>query len=308
MKGFDSFYETISHCFLKYENDLYCTDTLYKYTLKWNGEEWEEFEYTKIPNQAERISPQTASEIATVAPWDTFDRLKKRQEETEKRYWENLIKTTKHKVIGYINTAYGSDLFLPMENGELTDEEYAAIIKDYKKNGYFYSGEDFQDSGYNCTPVLDNYRWIDFSRRGFGGLIAHSKGDYSEMGYCHYTESMFINREELKFPNGKINKGITHADNEIAINSETFDLIKKELKSQKGNLIAVPIQKDTKGFYWIGDGVTLCFCEKRIKAKVKGIINYNEKEEFAKFSEYRQIKCVFNEKDLDNPPFLLVLV
>jgi len=169
--------------------------------------------------------------------FNNFNEIKKLQEENTKQYWENLIKTTKHKVIGYINTAYGSDLFLSMENGKLSHEEYAAIIKDYRKNGYFYSGEDFQDSGYDCTPVLDNYRWIDFSRRGFGGLIALSKGDYSEMGYCHYTESMFINPDDLKYPNGELNKGITRANSEIEIDDETYSLVKNELKQQKGILL-----------------------------------------------------------------------
>ena len=240
--------------------------------------------------------------------FNNSNEIKKLQEENTKQYWENLIKTTKHRVIGYINTAYGSDLFLSMENGQLSHEEYAAIIRDYRKNGYFYSGEDFQDSGYDCTPVLDNYRWIDFSRRGFGGLIALSKGDYSEMGYCHYTESMFINPDDLKYPNGELNKGITRANSEIEIDDETYSLVKKELKQQKGILIAVSIPKDTKGFYWIDDGITLRFNEKRIKAKIKGIANFNDKKEFEEFLEYRHINCAYNQKNLDNPPLLLVLV
>ena len=229
------------------------------------------------------------------------------EEENIKQYWENLIKTTKHKVIGYINTAYGSDYFLSMENGKLTDEEYAAIIKDYRKNGYFYSGEDFQDSGYDCTPVLDNYCWIDFSRRGFGGLIARSKGDYSEMGYCNYTENMFFDSKELKYPEGGLNKGITRAIKEIEIDIDTYDLVKNALKSQDNFLIAIPMPKQTNAFYWIDDGVTLVFNKKKIKAKVKGIANFNSSQEFKDFLEYRYIKCFYNEKDLDNPPILMVL-
>ena len=308
MKGFDSYDEIINRYFLKYENNLYCTDKIYSYALKWNGENWEKFDYNNIPEKAKNITPKAASKIASIPPWEVFNILKKRQEEDAKQYWENLIKTTNHKVIGYINTAYGSDLFMSMENGKLSDEEYAAIIKDYRKNGYMYSGEDFQDSGYDCTPVLDNYCWIDFSRRGFGGLIARSLGDYSEMGYSNYTESMFLNPKDLKFPKGGLNKGVTRATNEIEIDDDTFALIKKELKSTEGVLVVVPMPKIANGFYWIDDGITICFGQKHIKAKVKGVVNFDNKDEFKEFLKYRHIKCVYHEKILDNSPLLLVSV
>lgn len=308
MKDFNSYEETVNRCFLKFGNDLYCADLIRKYVLKWNGKKWEEFKWEKLPQKVEKITPENASKIATLPPWEAFNKIIKRQEEESKNYWENLIKTTKHRVIGYINTACGSDLFLPLQNGKLSDEEYAAIIKDYRKNGYLYSGEDFQDSYNDCTPVLDNYRWIDFSRRGFGALIAKAKGDYSEMGYCHYTENMFINPDYIKYPKGGLNKGITRATNVIEINDETFSLISQQLKQEQKSLISVPIIKTKKEFYWINDGVTLCFNGKRIKAKIRGIACFNDKEEFVKFLEYRRINCVYNEKDLANFTLLIISV
>ena len=228
------------------------------------------------------------------------------EQEKTKEYWENLIKTTKHKVIGYTNTVYGSDHFIPITTGNLTDEEYAAIIKDYRKNGYLYSGEDYQDSLFDCTPVLDNYRCVDFSRRGFGGLIARSKGDYSEMGYCHYTEQMFINHNDLKFPKGGLNKGITRQTGKIDIDEEIYYLIKDERKNQSKALITIPLTNTNNAYYWIDDGVTLCFEDKIIKAKIRAIANYKNEEEFIKFIENRRIKCIFTAKILKKTPLLLI--
>ena len=56
--------------------------------------------------------------------------------EDTKKYWDNLIETTSHKVIGYINTAYGSDFFIPLENGHLSERVYSKgkINKIMEKN------------------------------------------------------------------------------------------------------------------------------------------------------------------------------
>lgn len=306
MKGFDDFQENLMRCFVFKDDSVICADFGMKLAVKWNGEGWEEYDCEKAYKDSKDLSPEDAAKLAAFPPWDAMESIIKGREEKYKEYIEGLIKTTKRKVIGYINTAYGTDKFLPISAGNLTDEEYAAVIRDIRKNGYLYTGEHYQDSSYPCTPVLDNYRWVDFSRRGFGGVMARARGDYSSMGYCHYTERMFINSKYLKFPDGELRKGLTRAQSTIEVDEKTFELAARERKKRSGVLVAVPIPKDEEGYFWIGDGIYLRFGETTFKGEVQGVINFDKESEFTDFLGYRHIKCAFDSGALNGKPLLLV--
>ena len=305
MKGFNDFQENLMRVFVLKGKTVICVEWSNNLAVKWNGKDWEECDFQKAYERSKTIEPKEAEKIAAFPPWDAIDKIEKSREQKYKDYMEGMVATTRRKVIGYINTAYGTDGFLPISAGDLTPEAYAAIIKDFRKNGYFFSGEDYQDSCYCCTPVLDNYYYVDFSRRGFGCLMARSKGDYSRMGYCHYTESMLLNEKSLKFPKGGLNKGVTRANSLITVSEKTFELAADVRKRRGKVLVAVPVGK-REGYFWIGDGVRLVCGEKSLKGEVVAIVNFADEKRFNEYLGYRRIKCVYEDGALINKPLLLI--
>ena len=128
------------------------------------------------------------------------------------------------------------------------------------------------------------------------------------MGYCHYTERMFFDEKQLKFPQGGLKKGITRAQSTIFVDEKTFNLALTERKKHSGVLIAVPVPKSETGYFWIDDGVTLVLGEKKLRAKVCAGAGFNAEKDFTDFLSYRHVKCVYDEEQIKTTPLLLVSV
>ena len=219
-------------------------------------------------------------------------------------YWEDLIRKSPNHVLGFTNASFGSDAFLPIEAGDLTDEEYASLIRLYRERGYFYSGEHYQESSYPVCPVMDNYRFVNFSRRGFGALIAHAKGDFSQMGYCHYTEAIFVEDEDLRYPENGLLNDRENGPREIEIDDEINGVLRNNDGFFGGKRLFVPITAKA-GYYWPGDRITLRYGEDSYDLEVEGIVCFKDHQEYLKFLDYRDVEFL-NEPPCLGEPLLML--
>lgn len=101
----------------------------------------------------------------------------------------------KWKIIGY---TYQDDIKYKFDN-DITVAKTNALIHDIVDNGYLYSGYEYQES-HLCCPVLNNGLKMNFTRRGFAGVMAIACGDTLPMDYAHYVEYEFINPAKRKTP------------------------------------------------------------------------------------------------------------
>ena len=207
--------------------------------------------------------------------------------ESSKAYWEKTIKDTKHKVIGFINGIWESTNFFPISPTELSDEEFAAIIKEYRENSYFYSGEEYQESLEANVPVLDNYRYVDFSRRGFGKMMALAQGDYSSMGYASYTEKCLLPEIEKKFPKKGLKEDITHGSLDLEVTEGHFNIIKDIRINKVNSFVLLPID-DSQGYYWTNDLLKLYYGGEVETAQVSIIAKFRSEEEFKEIMEVNE--------------------
>ena len=302
----NGFEKNLDRFFVAKRKTLYCADRYFQIAVKWNGESWERVAYDEIYKCKKDVTPAEASTMAAYPPWDLFTAIEKQMADDEANYWEPLIASTQKKVIGYTNTAYGSSEFLPVEAGDITHEEYAAIVKDFRENGYFFSGEEYQDSCYDCTPVLENYRYVDFSRRGFGALIARSQSDYSLMGYSNYTEEACFDSEEVRYPLGGRKRDLKKGAKRIEINKHTADVFCEEIAAKSEKMIFVRVPETEKGFYWSGDKVFLTCGEETFEGIVKGVMIFCDVAEFEDFRERRRLNCSAWENEFASATVLML--
>ena len=279
VRDFDDFMASYYRCFSIKNGELYCKDIIRKIAVKWTGKDWEECAYDERWDEYTDIKLDEVRKIASIPPWDKFDEILDEEAKAEGKEWDKLVKTTTRRVIGYTNTAFGSDHFLGVSAGSLTKEEYAAILKDFRAHDYFYSGEDYQDSTFDCTPVLDDYRYVDFSRRGFAALIAEANGDFSPMGYCAFTEAEFFEEDEYVFPEG------------IEVDEKTFRYLEEADKDRTDTLVAVLVPEAETGYYWENDGVTLQYGNEYATGMVFAIGKFASREDYDCYQEWREQRC-----------------
>ena len=194
-------------------------------------------------------------------------------------YWEKLIKETKHKVIGFINSISDTCDFFPIYPTELSEHELASIIKEYRENGYFYSGEDYQESDEANVPVLDNYRYVEFSRRGFGKLMAMVQKDYSLMGYTFFTEKCLLLEEEKKFPKKGLTEKVAHGSLDLEVTEKVFNIVKGIRINKINSFVLLPID-DLQGYYWTNDLLKLYYGGEVETAQVSIIAKFRSEKEF----------------------------
>jgi len=291
VRDFDDFMASYYRCFSTKNGELYCKDIIRKLAVKWTGNCWETCAYDERWDEYKDIKLDEVRKIASVPPWDKFDEILDKEARAEAKEWDKLVETTPRRVIGYTNTAFGSNHFLSVSAGNLTKEEYAAILKDFRAHGYYYSGEDYQDSSRDCTPVLDDYRYVDFSRRGFGALIAEANGDFSPMGYCAFTEAEFFEEDEYVFPKGGLHPDVPHADSLIAVDEDTFRRFEEAEANSADTLVAVLVPEAETGYYWDCDGVTLQCGEEYAGGMVFAIGKFASREEYDCYQEWREQHC-----------------
>ena len=290
-RDFDDFFASYYRNFFTKDGVLYCNDIINKILLEWNGEDWEMRPFEPYNETHLSIALDEVRKIAAFPPWDAFDEIMRHRKDAYAAQMEEAMRTTPHRVIGYTNTDFGSDAFLPISAGDLSREQYAAVLKDFRAHGYFYSGQEYQDSCSDLTPVLDDYRYVEFSRRGFAALVAESLGDYSDMGYCGYTEAAFIEDEDRVYPVGGRYDDVPQAADRIEVDADTYAILAQEAAEPSGTLIAVLVPTDETRFYWENDEITLVCNEQKIEATVRTIGIFASKNWYDWLQDAREVRC-----------------
>ncbi len=82
------------------------------------------------------------------------------------------------------------------EEGEASFAAQAAIIDDIREHNYLFSGYDHQEARYGA-PVLNDGRIRNFTRRGFGELMAEAYGYDSLFNYSRFTDRFPVSEDRL---------------------------------------------------------------------------------------------------------------
>lgn len=119
----------------------------------------------------------------------------------------------KLKVVGW--THYD---FYDFPEGDSSWAVRMAVVDEIKKNDYFFSGWDHQES-YYCAPVFNDGKMRRFSQRGFADMMAEAHG---KTGYMDYSLYMFgIEPSARRMPKNNVTKRSVVVEKNLA---ETFTL------------------------------------------------------------------------------------
>ena len=262
---------------------LFCRLYLDKIALAFESGKWEAIPFESSPADGESIDKKEAYALAKgIKPWDTVQAIYDERAKERADYWNGLVEKTPRRVLGWVSAPFGTHDFLAKGNGTLTDEEYAAILKDIREHNYLFMGEDHQDSCEPCNPVLDDYRHVSFSRRGFGGVMAYAYGDFSNYGYANYTESMFLDEKKKRYPPRKKTIVEENPPYEIEISSDKLLQLKGLLQkaNRRDGYALFRLDFVQKTHYWVGDALVITDGKESLYVGIQAILNFESREEF----------------------------
>ncbi|MBR1747223.1 MAG: hypothetical protein IJ735_03295 [Clostridia bacterium] len=204
-----------------------------------------------------------------------------------------------------------------------TDKEDEAVAEDIRAHGYFFSGNEHQD-GYDCAPVLDDYRMIRYSTRHFGWVMAKAHGEDPKKNYSAYAWNFGMDRKDLVRPTGKRTlANVTPPKTEFSVPkslyremfeasgyatllakriSETGDknyLLTDEDKytdsfyddNMQTNLFLLPVLPQEGSYYWLEDIVTIVkenVPTDFLTATIRQLLCYDTVEDFLSEMEWRK--------------------
>lgn len=292
-------------CYVDYFKKIYLVLDENKQWIRRPFEEHESFPKTKELSMKEGIAL-----TKEFPPWEVIAQIKKEKEEERKReFEENLDKCQSH-VLGWINASNGTSCAL--NHGQLSEDEYLAIVKDIREHGYLFSGEDHQNAGEPCNPVLEDYTYVDFSVRGWGGVMADARGDFEEMAYTSYTGWHDLPGDKV-FPPFASTYKEKKPQNEFKV---THDIIEgllniaqaKEEGERYAYLFFAPFP--SQGHYWFGDQIKLSDEETTLIALIEGIYIFNNKEDFEEKIELlkarEEITLVYETLPQEEGPYFVL--
>ncbi len=149
----------------------------------------------------------------------------------------------KYRVIGWTDD-YDPDY----EEGETSFAAQAAIIDDIRANGYDFTGYQHQEFP-GCTPVLNDGKIRNFTRRGFGGVMAEAHGYTGLYDYVLYTDYI-EDYEGMKLPENRYPDPEFVPETDIA---ETFSLDGEDITLEDGTVRLM----DNGKYRYIEDGDTV---------------------------------------------------
>ncbi len=147
----------------------------------------------------------------------------------------------KYKVIGWVDEYSGYP-----KHKVITAPVSNAIIKEIRKNKYLFGG-DYHD---HCMPLLNDGSYVDYSWRGWGGVMARAYGIEGDYSYMFGYMNNLLNPDALKYPKidnideSKIVPRETLTEKFVMhLNDEMFDAIKAGTKKIEVRLFDKKRQK-----------------------------------------------------------------
>ena len=253
--------------FSRFGVELYCT-TLFPFELAflYQDNDWKEVEFASVPKEGESVDLDEIYEnYAGVKLWMRLKEAEMRICVEEDERVLALAKETKRKIIGWAYYPYGGKLLI---NKEKSDEVYAAVVKDVIEHGYLFSGEAFQTL--DMFPVLEDYTYVDFSRRGFGALMALCHDEHGPFAYAAYSDEVEP-WEDTVTPDAGLYPELSLANEDpIEIDGEIFDdIIAKAEESHDLDeaLYLLPVPLPEGKYYFLNEAIYL-------KSKRDGQVNW----------------------------------
>jgi len=146
-------------------------------------------------------------------PFDCFKEMENQHADKLSKHYLKLRKETKHEVIGWTDNVRGRK-----QANDSDDLYFAALLNDISKNQYDFSGDEMY-----LIPVFEDGTYLDFSSRGWGGVLAASRYQFQDMAYSAYT---FMYKGK-KYPE----KGFYKKEKVIIeVSNETMELLKKYIE------------------------------------------------------------------------------
>lgn len=215
------------------------------------------------------------------------------------------------KIIGW--STYDLNQFVGANSKDITDELINVIVEEVKNGGYFFTGQDHQDS-YNCAPVTDDYKIVRLTRRSFAAIIAMSQG-LPDSQYVHFTDYEMIDRKKVVFPSRGIKqfyddkgKPLRSESKMVNVPYNVFEQIKKCFYDncnddyyriiKNETCFVAAISDSSYNYYWIGDDVSIKTEDGRCLSdlKVKRILNIKSFEAFEDFISNIDNNFVYDEQ------------
>lgn len=249
----NSLYYTV---FVRDNGKLYCRKMMpFKIGLIHADGGWKEIPYESIPVDGARVNEEEVYDL-----YQGKRALEKLLEVENNRCLAederilNLAKKTKRRVIGWTYCPFGGKL---RENRDSSDEVYAAFIKDILDHGYLFSGEAYQDL--EMEPVLDDYTYGSFTRRGFGAMMALCQGEHGFFSYASYSDEVEPWENSVRPSAGLYPEYVLANENAIEVDEKTFADMKRrseEVDSYEEPLylLGVPFPKEGE-FYFLGEAI-----------------------------------------------------
>lgn len=307
LQDFEEAIEANGRIYVTWKKRLFCKDIFRELLVEWVEDHWEERPYSTLPeSEEEAVDDEKAlAYVRGVKPWGEFHKILARLGEEEKAKRLQEMALTSRRVLGWTSQPFHGDAFLLGD--DLNEEEWAALVSDVMAHDYLFAGEDHQESEEAVYPVLDDYRYHQLSRRGFGALMAEAHGDFSEFGYARYTESCLIEDKDRAFPNGGKTIEEENPPYSFEVTEEFLDSFIEWNKDHNPCYMVLPLGK---GFYWLKDLVSLTYGNKKWSGTIEALHLFHSKEELlGKYEGYEDYEIPYREEDTQGEyPRLFALV
>ena len=208
-------------------------------------------------------------------PFACFDEMEKEHSDELSKKYLKLRKETPHKVIGWLDKVNGKK-----EADDSKDLYYAALLNDISENQYDFSGDEMY-----LFPIFEDGTYLDFSSRGWGGVLAASRYEFADMAYSAYA-FMYNGK---KYPKkGFYNKEI------ISINISANQM--KDIKKYVENFFELDDEalKEWYGANYLFDITELGFRNPEAIGKVE-FISDSEKKTY----DVNEVLFLTNEQELE---------
>ena len=237
------------------KGDIYCKRMLpHPIALKWENDQWIEVPYVEEKGESEKqlTTEEAYALFAENPPHPILEEVSQRVNAERDEKLLELAMTTPRRVIGWAYRPYGGRL-APYQGED--DESYCAFLRDVLEHGYSMTGERYQNE--ELEPVLDDYTWGDFSRRGFGRLMALAAGEHGDFDYAGHMED--LGDEDVVIPTEGLYPEMKHASLKLPVSKETYGEIFSLPKNDDFSAVIylLPIPLPNGEYYFPDDRITL---------------------------------------------------
>lgn len=219
--------------------------------IRFTGEGWEEVDDPKQKNPKRLSKKEAYDKFHFYSPKQKMIEIETARLQKAHDELMELAKTTPRRVIGWFYRPYGQ----LEEINKRDPEAYAAIVKDVMDHHYLCSGEEYQDD--ELEPVLDNYKFVSFTQRGFAQLMADADGLVQPHASTMYTQREFIMKSHT--PSSGIYPDVKEASHEIEIPQAFFDVANElmDTESDESLCYSCPVPMPREGVYYLGQTLLL---------------------------------------------------